>query len=473
MNKSIKALKSISFFLIFSLLNTSLLANENLEKKVQQLEQLLQLYLEENISLKQQLKFLSVEQGNESNCSLSNPSKCEDDYLCKIISSSEITYVPYVEEAWRRELSCIYSKLDTEQFTNYFIRLPRSERLKIQDQLRNYGFLDVIVDGRWNNLTWEAIKNFVQETKIVVFTPRNVFLEIKEKSITTASENENYEPSTSDDGLTSQLLLNRAFQTVDEAITSNDEKIKELSLTSKDGVLFKTVDEAITSNDAGLQKSLTEVIPNKAEQKTPTKHSKNQSGFINTFTLTKVGNNLRLSDKSLKVKAKFDTEFSDGNQLFLKDNKGAEIRLMKPANRSGRLGLFQTKCVTQICDISGYLEMRYVYGTPEISFVFEDFTEFTENTSAFSITDLRRKSRSIEVEIYGFARYQDNINEFSLSEHYQLLSADRLTVNLSKMTTEELEKYISECFGKCDQLKVKGKLLFPGGELIAEKITKY
>ena len=473
MNKSIKALQSISFFLIFSLLNTSLLANENLEKKVQQLEQLLQLYLEENISLKQQLKFLSVEQGNESNCSLSNPSKCEDDYLCKIISSSEITYVPYAEEAWRRELSCIYSKLDTEQFTNYFIRLPRSERLKIQDQLKNYGFLDVIVDGRWNNLTWEAIKNFVQETKIVVFTPRNVFLEIKEKSITTASENENYEPSTLDDGLTSQLLLNRAFQTVNEAITSNDEKIKELSLTSKDGVLFKTVDEAITSNEAGLQKSLTEVIPNKAEQKTPTKHSKNQSGFINTFTLTKVGNNLRLSDKSLKVKAKFDTEFSDGNQLFLKDNNGAEIRLMKPANRSGRLGLFQTKCVTQICEISGYLEMRYVYGTPEISFVFEDFTEFTENTSAFSITDLRRKSRSIEVEIYGFARYRDNINKFSLSEHYQLLSADRLTVNLSKMTTEELEKYISECFGKCDQLKVKGKLLFPGGELIAEKVTKY
>ena len=222
-----------------------------------------------------------------------------------------------------------------------------------------------------------------------------------------------------------------------------------------------------------MQKSLTEVIPNKAEQKTPTKHSKNQSGFINTFTLTKVGNNLRLSDKSLKVKAKFDTEFSDGNQLFLKDNNGAEIRLMKPANRSGRLGLFQTKCVTQICEISGYLEMRYVYGTPEISFVFEDFTEFTENTSAFSITDLRRKSRSIEVEIYGFARYRDNINKFSLSEHYQLLSADRLTVNLSKMTTEELEKYISECFGKCDQLKVKGKLLFPGGELIAEKVTKY
>ena len=197
--------------------------------------------------------------------------------------------------------------------------------------------------------------------------------------------------------------------------------------------------------------------------------------LIITADEMEIGTEAYLTDEAIITSAMFDPDMSMGDIINLVDDTGTNLTVKPTKQAKTKLALFQVKCKKTRCNISGQLKLMYPYGEPELVFEFLGYSSHDETTIQFSLSDIIQKTMGIPVKISGFASYGDSVDSLLLKANMARLSSDRVTVDLTKLSDDNLVEFIENCFETCERLLVTGDLYVSSSQstLVAKTLVQH
>ncbi|MGC6520151.1 MAG: SH3 domain-containing protein [Candidatus Puniceispirillaceae bacterium] len=277
------------------------------------------------------------------------------------------------------------------------------------------------------------------------------------------------------------------YPTVEDAITSNDYEVKLRALTSIEGIVYESIDQAIADERARAEILLSEALQKekKTGESTSSIQQQNQvsrapessdSEFIvNTnFDRVVIGQVLKLHESEIHVVAGYELD-EYWNFPFFVDDEGNKLDFEK-TEYENEFALFQLECSKTPCVAKGTFQISFPWGEPRLTFKLTGYSKETATKIDTSIMNIVNQSRSVSVNMEGFASFGDQISQFVLRQNLNFLSSDRVTVDLSALNDAKMKEFVTNCYKKCVEVRVQGRLNIDvangSARLVAEEIFK-
>ena len=186
-----------------------------------------------------------------------------------------------------------------------------------------------------------------------------------------------------------------------------------------------------------------------------------------------IGKPLLLTPNIVTLKAQVDPISIDAGLPALTDESGTEIDITPVSGKESKFALFQLKCKVEMCAVSGRFAVTYKSGYPKLTFLILDYSAHADVPADVTLSEIREKSLNIKVDLFGYTNFDSDILKLTLQKHPDFRSQGWANVDLSELPDAELERFINECYERCDQVLVSGELDGYVGRLVARSVKKY
>lgn len=191
------------------------------------------------------------------------------------------------------------------------------------------------------------------------------------------------------------------------------------------------------------------------------------------FGSVAIGKSLLLTPNIVTLKAQVDPISIDAGLPALIDESGAEVGIAPVSGKESKFALFQLKCKDEMCLVSGRFAVTYRWGSPKLTFLLLDFSADAGGPADVTLLEMRERSSKLKVEIFGYTSFDADVRKMMLQKHPDFQSQGWVNVDLSELQDVELERFISDCYERCDQVSVSGDLDGYTGRLIARSVKEY